>query len=94
MPTRDQKTIGRELRYRLTLILLEAPRPLTVAQLLADLDRQGHAVPGRPSKTLSDALRWEIRRGRVRRTARATYEVARIPESTVRWMRGWLEARG
>jgi hypothetical protein len=91
MPTHDERVAGRELRYRVTLLLLEARRPLTVRELLAALDRAGHDVAGRPSKTVSDILRSEIRRGRVERTARSTYAVRRIPPSTVRWMRRWLE---
>jgi hypothetical protein len=92
MPTHDQRVAGRELRYRVTLVLLDARRPLTVRELLAALDRGGYDVAGRPSKTVSDILRSEIRRGRVVRSARSTYVVRTIPPSTVRWMRRWLEA--
>jgi hypothetical protein len=86
VPTRDQKLAGRALRYRLTLLLLDARRPLTTAQLIAAV----HPPTGRASKTVSDALRWEVRRGRVRRVARSTYAIGWIPESTARWMRWWL----
>ncbi len=34
-----RRVAGRELRYRLTLVLLDARRPLTCRELLAALDR-------------------------------------------------------
>ena len=84
MPTHDQKTAGRELRYRLTLVLLDHRRPMTLADLLVALDQSGYDVAGRPSKTVSDALRWEVRRGRVRRLARSTYRTGSAPQVRVR----------
>lgn len=63
---------------------------MTVRELLAALEAADLRIGGRPSKTVSDALRWEIRRGRVRRAARSTYVTDRIPPSTVRFIRGWL----
>jgi len=39
-------------------------------------------VQGRPSKAVSDALRWEIEHGRVRRLGRGRYGPAYIPRST------------
>lgn len=93
MPTTREGIAGRELRYRLTMLLREAHRPLTVRELLETLDQADHAVAGRPSKTVSDALRWEIRRGRVVRVGRSTYAIARIPPSTLRWIRRWLDER-
>jgi Arc/MetJ-type ribon-helix-helix transcriptional regulator len=87
MPSREQRLTGRLLRYQLTLILRAAGRPMTVKELIGALDALGHPIAGRASKTVSDALRQEVRRGRVRRGRRATYLVGHIPESTVRWMR-------
>jgi hypothetical protein len=63
---------------------------MTVAEIVEALRRLDVDVPGRASKTISDALRWEIRRGRVRRTAQATYVFGRMPPSTGRWMRSEL----
>jgi hypothetical protein len=91
MPSREQRRTGRLLRYRLTLALRALGRPATIAELLTVLETLGHPVEGRPSKTVSDALRQEVRRGRVRRAARATYVADRIPESTVRWMQAYLD---
>jgi len=84
---------GRELRYRLTLLLRDASRPMTVRDLVARFECADVMIAGRPSKTISDALRWEIRRGRVRRTARSTYATGRIPRSTVWFIRRWIDDR-
>lgn len=93
MPTREQRLTGRVLRYQLTLILHGAGRPLTVKELIEALEIVGHPIGGRASKTVSDALRQEVRRGRVRRGGRGTYMVGHIPESTVRWMRDHVARR-
>jgi hypothetical protein len=63
---------GIELRYVLTLYLLQHG-PTTVDELIKALSWQGFEVRGRASKQVSDALRWERRRGRVRRLARSLY---------------------
>lgn len=94
MPSREQKLAGRLLRYQLALLLFETQRPMTVAELAVALSSLGHVPPGRPSKLVSDALRWEVRRGRVRRLGRNGYATGRIPESTRRWMRRSLEEHG
>ena len=82
---------GRDLRYILTLALLDHDRPLTVGELVALLDRDRITVTGRPSKVVSDALRWEIGHRRVRRVGRARYEVGHIPRSTRWWIRQRVE---
>ena len=81
---------ARLFRYQLTLLLQEAHRPMTVAEIVDSLDRHDVGVPGRASKTISDALRWEVRKGRVRRTAPGTYVFGWMPASTGRWMRSQL----
>jgi hypothetical protein len=60
---------GIELRYALTLHLAQQG-PATIAELIDALTYHGFSVGGRPSKAVSDALRWEIGRGRVNRLAR------------------------
>ncbi len=77
---------GRCLRYRLTLMLLSAQRPMSVEELIEGLERAGLAPCGRPSKVVSDALRWEIRRGRVRRLRRGVYIRGDVPRSTRWWL--------
>jgi len=96
---------GRPLRYVLASII-SATRPsasnpagvVTVAQLVAQLQADGFVFAGRPSKVISDALRWEVRRGRVARLDRGVYRWVGAPQSTrsrisrrVRAVRRWLE---
>ena len=72
---------GRPLRYMLTQ-LLEQHDTLTIAELCALLKAEGVILPGRPSKVVSDALRWEIRRGRVKRLHRGVYQFDTMARST------------
>lgn len=74
---------GIELRYLLTSHLFDSG-PATVEEL-ADalaLACQGFRVSGRPSKSISDALRWEIGHGRVVRLKRGKYRAAWMPRTT------------
>jgi hypothetical protein len=72
---------GTELRYALVRLLQLNGRS-TVPELIAGLTSWGFAVDGRPSKTVSDALRWERRRGRVMRRGRGLYSAGEMPRST------------
>lgn len=72
---------GIDLRYALTRIL-SLSGPLTVAELVDELHYWGFTVAGRPSKTVSDTLRWEVRRDRVRCGDRGRYHPGCIPRST------------
>lgn len=72
---------GTELRYVL-LRLLQLTGPATVPELEEGLRQWGFTVDGRPSKTISDALRWERRRDRVRRVGRGRYRAGGMPRST------------
>jgi hypothetical protein len=71
---------GIELRSVLTMHLAVHGRA-TVAELTGALNHNGFRVRGRPSKAVSDALRWEIDHGRVRRLGRGRYGPAYIPRS-------------
>jgi hypothetical protein len=53
-----------------------------IAELIDALSRFGFEFAGRPSKAISDALRWEMRYGRVRRHARGMYGPGSMPRST------------
>ena len=57
---------GVELRYVITDHLFRHG-PQTIPDILDDLAYHGFEVPSPASKTVSDALRWEVRRGRLRR---------------------------
>ena len=72
---------GTDLRYALTRIL-SLCGPMTVAELVDELHHWGFTVAGRPSKTVSDTLRWETRRDRVRRGEWGRYHPGAIPRST------------
>ena len=80
--TSPVKTLrGTNLRYTLTR-LLQVCGPSTVNDLVVALREWGFTVDGRPSKTVSDALRWESRRGRVRRIDRGLYRAGGMPSGT------------
>ena len=72
---------GIELRYALTLYPFQHG-PTTIPDLIDALEYQGFDVPGRASKAISDALRWEIGRGRVRRLRRGLYGPGSLPRAT------------
>ncbi len=72
---------GIDLRYALTMYLLQHG-PTTVSGLIEAMEWQGFAFGGRASKQVSDALRWERRRGRVRRLARGLYGPGSMPRGT------------
>ncbi|MCV7347038.1 hypothetical protein [Mycolicibacterium rhodesiae] len=63
---------GTSLRYVLTRYL-QLNGPTTVADLIVALDDWGFTVAGRPSKAISDALRWERVHDRVRPLGRGLY---------------------
>lgn len=78
---------GRELRYVVTTVLLDEVGPLSIGQVIERLERRGLRPAGRASKTLSDALRWEVAHGRVRRVGRGMYRLGAVPRSTRWWIR-------
>ena len=72
---------GTELRYLLTDRLF-VTGSATIAELVNTLSGQGFQISGRASKTVSDALRWEVSRGRVYRLRRGRYGPGWMPRST------------
>ncbi len=76
-----RKLRGGELRCVLTLYLFEHG-PTTVDDLIDALDYQGFEIVGRASKAVSDALRWEMAHGRVRRLKRGKYGPDWMPRAT------------
>ena len=77
---------GRGLRFVLVEALMGRPS-MTVADLVAVVDGHGYHLGGRASKVISDALRWEVRRGRVLRLGRGQYRYHQAPVSTARRIR-------
>ena len=79
--TTKRALYGVELRYVLTFYLTQHGRA-TIPDLIDALDYYNFAVAGTPSKSVSDALRWEVAHGRVRRLRRGLYGPGAIPRST------------
>ncbi|HEX3287863.1 MAG TPA: hypothetical protein VHT50_25155 [Mycobacterium sp.] len=76
---------GIELRYVLTMNLALHGKA-TIPDLIETLEYQGFAVPGHASKVVSDGLRWEMRRDRVRRVRRGLYCRGQMPRSTEQYI--------
>jgi hypothetical protein len=72
---------GIELRYVLTMHLARHGRS-TIAELVDALARHGFAADEPANKAVSDALRWERRRGRARRHGRGVYGPGEMPRGT------------
>src|SRR5271167_3576821 len=72
---------GTELRYVLS-DHLAVHGPATVAELADMLASRGFETAGRASKSISDALRWEMGRGRVWRRGRGRYGPGWMPRAT------------
>lgn len=72
---------GIELRYVLTMHL-SLHGPASITELANALAWHGFTVGGRESKCISDALRWEMGHGRVRRLRRGLYGPGWMPRGT------------
>jgi hypothetical protein len=73
VPTNTRPIGGAELRAALRQILACSERPLTVSELHRGLLARGLRPAGRASKCISDALRWELRRGSIEQVRRGEY---------------------
>jgi hypothetical protein len=83
---------GLPLRSWLAVELHDSPGPVSVAELTERMHQRGLQLEGRPSKTISDALRWEVRRGRIQRLARGLYTAGRLARTTLHRMRQRIHA--
>jgi hypothetical protein len=72
---------GIELRYVLTHQLF-THGPAAIADLVEALAFQGFGIASPAPKSVSDALRWESGRGRVRRLGRGRYGPGWMPRGT------------
>jgi hypothetical protein len=82
---------GKTLRWLTGVTLLDANQSLTVAEIVARIEER-FAIPGaRSGKAVSDALRWELRRGRVVLVARGRYAAGLMPRSTEYGLRKRVE---
>lgn len=95
----DHPLRGRGLRWVL-LDELKRHAQLTVSAMARILAGHGFDLgPGRASKLISDALRWEVRRGRITRPARGVYRWVGATQATSRRItilarrsREWIDA--
>lgn len=85
-----QPIVGRHLRWLLTVCLFDH-QLLSLRELLTAVEHYGFGIERRPSKTVSDALRWEMRRGRVVRLGRGRYAAGTMPRSTLSWRRARVD---
>lgn len=72
---------GIELRYVLTMQLARHGRA-SIRELVDALAFHGFTADRPANKSVSDALRWERRRGRVRHLQRGVYGPGEIPRGT------------
>src|SRR5690349_2288558 len=83
---------ARVLRYFVCLTVLQAKQRMTMPELIAALEQSGCRVSGRPSKAISDSLRWAVPRGWITPAGRGAYAPGRIAKSTQWYMRQALAA--
>lgn len=82
-----EPTRGTELRCALSYYLAQHGE-CTITELVEGLTHQGFRLGPNPPKAVSDALRWEIGRGRVVRVRRGAYEAtAAWPRATTHRIR-------
>ncbi|MDH3303554.1 MAG: hypothetical protein OES24_23865 [Acidimicrobiia bacterium] len=77
---------GRARRYLVLAKLIRSGRALSVADLVDRLRRQDLVLPPRPNKAASDAIRWEVRKGRVVKVRWGVYRIGVVPRSTGYWI--------
>jgi len=73
---------GRPLRILVVNLLLRDRRPISLGALERHLLGIGLEFDHRASKVISDALRSEVKRGRIRRVSRGHYELAHLAPTT------------
>ncbi len=80
---------SREIRYLAVAELIETGRPMTAMELAAAIQDRGLTIgAAKPNKAVSDALRWEVAKGRVVKPGRGVFVAGRMPRSTKSWIRG------
>lgn len=72
---------GTDLRY-VIVDQIYRDGPQSIADIIEGLRYHGFTVRGYAAKTVGDALRWEARRGRLRRLRRGFYGPGEMPRTT------------
>ena len=85
--------VGLELRYALVVALVESQRTMSIEELGGTVESWGFEIGGRRSKTISDALRWERRRGRVLQVRRGRYRQGHVPRGSLHRMQRTIAQR-
>ncbi len=84
---------GKTLRWVACIVLHDSREALAVAEIVARIEALGYEIPGaRPGKAVSDALRWEVGRGRVVQLERGPYRSGFMQRSTEWSMRKRVES--
>ncbi|HKY16916.1 MAG TPA: hypothetical protein VJM33_18460 [Microthrixaceae bacterium] len=65
--------VRHHLRHAICLMLHQHRRAMKVSDIVALLELAGHQLRGRPTQAVSDALRTEVRAGRVVKLDHGTY---------------------
>jgi hypothetical protein len=78
---------GRRLRYAVAVLPHERGDTMTLDELAAALAAWRYGTGPEPRKAISDALRWELHRGRAIRVGRGRYRSRGLARSTHGWMR-------
>ena len=79
---RNRPLVGRDLRHA-ALVVLHRWGAGSIAEVIERLGAGGFAVAGdKPNKVVSDALRHEVRRGRLQRVGWGRYAVKRLARTT------------
>jgi len=71
------------MRYLVLAELIRSGRAMSVAELVDKLRGQELLLPSRPGKAVSDALRWEVRKGRIVKVRWGIYRIGYIPVGRV-----------
>jgi hypothetical protein len=70
------------IRYLVLDALMRTPNPLSLDEIVQDLQRYGHDLGPSARKHVSDLLRSDLGRGRVVRVGRGVYRLGTVPVST------------
>ncbi|MEM9037633.1 MAG: hypothetical protein AAGD18_23810 [Actinomycetota bacterium] len=84
---------GLELRYALVVALVESQRTMSLDELGRTVESWGFEIGGRRGKTISAALRWERRRGRVLQVRRGHDRQGHVPRGSLHRMQRTIANR-
>ena len=79
--------VRHHLRHAIVLVLVGTKRATSVAEIVERLHASGYELRGRPTQAVSDALRTEMRNGRVARVGRGRYMIDHLTDRQLRYSR-------